>query len=259
MHASTVSGEAHQLIDARDLYQKMRQSLGDKRNELSEENIAEIVRAYTGFETDTKRSKVFDNDHFGFHRITVERPLRRRWEVNDETLERLETDNRYRKLAEAKKAAKQQEARQIRDIIASLRGRSFDDFDKLWDEVKPTLKEAGISATKSRQTMFMDVIGIPDPEATPVVDKASEPIPDSDLRDHEHVPLTEDIGAYLDREVLPHVPEAWVDDSKTKIGYEVPFTKEFYVYKPPRPLEEIDADIEKVEAEIIALIQEVTG
>ncbi len=99
---------------------------------------------------------------------------------------------------------------------------------------------------------------VADPQAPLVVDKKGQPLPDPDLRDNENVPLNEDISAYVTREVLPHVPDAWVDESKTKIGYEIPFTRHFYVYTPPRPLAEIDAELDAVEAEIQAVLAKVT-
>ncbi len=89
-------------------------------------------------------------------------------------------------------------------------------------------------------------------------DKKGQPKADASLRDTENVPLKEDVQAYFEREVTPHVPDAWIDDSKTKIGYEVPFTRHFYQYTPPRPLEDIDADLKAVNAEIMQLLQEVT-
>jgi type I restriction enzyme M protein len=84
-----------------------------------------------------------------------------------------------------------------------------------------------------------------------------EPEPDPDLRDYENVPLNDDIDAYTAREVLPHVPDAWVDHSKTKVGYEIPFTRHFYVYTPPRPLAVIRSEIEALEAEIQGMLGEV--
>lgn len=96
-----------------------------------------------------------------------------------------------------------------------------------------------------------------DPEGEVQLVKGS-PEPDADLRDYENVPLDEDVNEYLAREVLPHVPDAWIDHSKTKIGYEIPFTRHFYVYTPPRPLEEIDAELKALEAEIQELLGEVT-
>lgn len=98
---------------------------------------------------------------------------------------------------------------------------------------------------------------VSDPEGEVQTDRKGNPLPDADLRDNENVPLDEDIHDYLKREVLPHVPDAWVDEVKTKIGYEIPFTRHFYVYTPPRPLAEIDAEIRALEAEIQAMLGEV--
>lgn len=158
-----------QLINAAELFQKMRKSLGSKRKELGEAHIAEITRLYGAFE-ENERSKIFDNAAFGYTTITVERPLR-------DAAGRIERD------------------------------------------------------------------------------KKGQPKADAALRDTENVPLSEDIGAYFAREVLPHVPDAWIDASKSKVGYEIPFTRHFYVYTPPRALEEIDADLQRLGAEIGELLQ----
>jgi type I restriction enzyme M protein len=101
-------------------------------------------------------------------------------------------------------------------------------------------------------------LAVRDESAPVVTDRKGQPEPDPDLRDFENVPLVEDVTAYLEREVLAWAPDAWVDDSKTKIGYEIPFTRHFHVYSAPRALEEIDADIEAVEGDILALLREVT-
>jgi type I restriction enzyme M protein len=90
-------------------------------------------------------------------------------------------------------------------------------------------------------------------------DAKGNPEPDPELRDYENVPLKEDIHEYFKREVLPHVPDAWIDESKTKIGYEIPLTRHFYKYVPPRPLDEIEADIKEIEQDIIRMINEVAG
>ena len=98
-----------------------------------------------------------------------------------------------------------------------------------------------------------------DDEAEVCGDRKGHVEPDSDLRDNENVPLKEDIGAYMEREVLPHVPDAWVDESKTKIGYEIPFTRHFYEYEPPRELEVIEGEIRALEAEIQGMLAGVFG
>ena len=99
-----------------------------------------------------------------------------------------------------------------------------------------------------------EAFSVSDPEGEVQTDRKGKPMPDPDLRDNENVPLDEDIHDYLKREVLPHVPDAWIDDPKTKTGYEIPFTRHFYVYRAPRPLAEIDADIRVLEAEVQALL-----
>jgi len=157
-----------QLINAVDFYKKMSKSLGDKRNELSEEHIAEITKLYGSFK-ESKVVKIFDNEDFGYNKVTVERPL----------------------IENGKKA----------------------------------------------------------------VDKNGNPKVDSALRDTENIPLKENIQEYMKREVLPHVPDAWVDESKTNVGYEINFTKYFYEYKPLRSLDEIRADILALEEEAEGLIK----
>lgn len=159
-----------QLINGVDFFKKMSKSLGDKRNELSEEHIEELTGMYGRFE-ENKYCKIFDNEDFGYAKVTVERPLKK----NGKT----------------------------------------------------------------------------------VKDKKGNPKPDSSLRDTENIPLKEDIQSYMKREVLPHVPDAWVDDKKTNIGYEINFTKYFYEYKPLRSLEEIRADILALENETEGLLKQV--
>ena len=97
-----------------------------------------------------------------------------------------------------------------------------------------------------------------DETATICTDAKGNPEPDPELRDYENVPLKEDVDEYMKREVLPHVPDAWVDESKTKVGYEINFNRYFYTYTPPRPLDEIEADLKAIEQEIADLLTEVT-
>ena len=103
---------------------------------------------------------------------------------------------------------------------------------------------------------ILSALGERDETAEIVLDGDGNPEPDADLRDYENVPLKEDIHAYFEREVMPHVPDAWIDESKTKVGYEIPFTRHFYKYEPLRPLEEIEADIKKLEQEIQSILGE---
>lgn len=160
-----------QMINAVSFFEKMSKSLGNKRKIISESQIEEITRLYGDFQ-EGENCKIFDNDHFGYSRITVERPLK----------------------------------------------------DEKGDIVK---------------------------------DKKGNPKPDTSLRDYENIPLKEDIKEYFDREVLPHVPDAWIDKSKTKIGYEINFTRYFYKYKPLRSLDEIKADILALETETEDMIHQI--
>ncbi|MFN4288593.1 MAG: N-6 DNA methylase [Brevundimonas sp.] len=202
-----------QLIDASRFWQKMRKSLGSKRREMSEDNIATITRLFGGFQraqiatmldadgtvvghmvvTEGETlpvppvggkvklaplSLIFDNADFGYRTITVERPL-------------------------------------------------------LDDQGRPVLGQKGKAKGK--------------------------PVADSALRDTENVPLSEGVEAYFEREVKPHAPDAWIDDSKTKLGYEIPFNRHFYVFEPPRDLGEIDADLREVTDRIKAMIEELAA
>ena len=175
-----------QLIDASGFWQKMRKSLGSKRKEMSQEHIDDITRLFGNFEELTRQvdgspvpiSRIFANDAFGYHTITVERP---------------ERDAQGR-------------------VVLGTKGKG-----------------------------------------------KGKPVADASLRDTENVPLSDDITEYFKREVLPHAPDAWIDTDKTKVGYEIPFNRHFYVFKPPRPLAEIDAELKGVTDNILRMIGGLTA
>jgi type I restriction enzyme M protein len=114
-------------------------------------------------------------------------------------------------------------------------------------------------STASFEKAIWAAVSVSDPEGEAQRAKDGAPLPDPDLRDYENVPLDEDIDAYFAREVTPHVPDAWIDYSKTRVGYEIPFTRHFYVYTPPRPLAEIDVELRDLESQIQKLLGEVAG
>jgi type I restriction enzyme M protein len=252
-----------QLVDARELFVKMRKSLGEKRKELSADQIAEITRLYGAFE-ENERVKILPNESFGYQRITVERPLRLRYEVTESTLLALEASAGWQKLTELERAS-------LVDRLASLDGTSATDRREFARQLGP-LPRAIEKAT-------WEALAVRDPEAPIVIDSKRRPEPDPDLRDNEHVPLPgrndgfdddpsarlasapyrEAVETYVAADVLPYVPDAWIDHSKTKVGYEIPLTRHFYRYVPPRPLEEIDAEIRALEKEIQTLLREVTA
>jgi type I restriction enzyme M protein len=259
-----------QLVDARDFFTKMRKSLGEKRKQVPAGQIAEIVRLYGDF-TEGERVKIFPNEAFGFLRITVERPLRLRWEATEETLAAFDADAKLaRLLRDAQRAA-------LRAELTGWRGEVFTTHKQAAKRLRDTVVPLGIVG-KPIEAAVLDALAVRDPEAEPVTDARGNPEPDPDLRDYENVPLPATpvsfeadpaarlasleyrtaVEDYLAAEVLPYVPDVWIDHAKTKIGYEIPLTRHFYKYVPPRPLPEIDAEIQQLESEIKNLLREVT-
>jgi type I restriction enzyme M protein len=249
-----------QLLNAVDFFAKMRKSLGNKRNLISDDQIAEIVRIYGAFE-ESEHSKIFDNEDFGYRKITVERPLRLSFAVTPERLAALEASRAFESLATSKKKGKQAQ-KEIEEGIAlqqalvdALRalpaGEVWNDRAKFLDSIDALPVSAPV------RKAILNALGERDETAEVCLDEDGEPEPDPELRDTENVPLKEDVQAYFRREVKPHVPDAWIDDSKTKVGYEIPLTRHFYKYTPPRPLEEIEADIRQLEGEIVKALAEV--
>ncbi|MFE9185351.1 N-6 DNA methylase [Micromonospora haikouensis] len=241
------------LLDGRDHWTKMRKSLGDKRKMLTDEHIADLTRAYVDALTiaddpehpQHAKVKVFATTDFGYQRITVERPLRLRFEVTDETVALL---------AEARAVIKYADREALLAGATSLIGTSA----ATRAEFAMRLNGLGKLPAAVEKAVW-EAFSVSDPEGEVQTDRKGKPLPDTDLRDNENVPLGEDIHDYLKREVLPHVEDAWIDESKTKIGYEIPFTRHFYVYQPPRPLREIDVEIKALETEIRTWLDEVTS
>ncbi len=238
-----------QLVDARELWTKMRKSLGEKRKMVSDDQIAEVTRLYAEL-TEGDRCKIFRIEDFGYRRITVERPLRVWCEVTEETLATLGTSKTLAKLDEDVRE-------RVLSAVEGLKGTLTTEREALAEKVRAALSSVG-KLGKPVEKAVLDAATVRDSDAPVVTGKKGEPEPDPDLRDYENVPLTEDVDEYVKREVLPFVPDAWVDDWKTKIGYEIPFTRHFYKYVPPRPLEEIDAEIKALEKDILGLLREVT-
>ncbi|MET8554830.1 class I SAM-dependent DNA methyltransferase [Streptomyces sp. NPDC004959] len=249
------------LLDARDQWTRMRKSLGDKRKFISDAQIEAVTDMYleaVAAAADPKHplpenAKIIERKEFGYQRITVERPLKLRFEVTQETLSALRDSAAIDKAMDAGAFAA---------ALKPLIGERWATKAEAWDAICQALVPAGLlmSTGKPFQKALRDVVGVRDPNGEVQYIKKGDPHPEPDpeLRDNENVPLGEDIDAYMKREVLEHVPDAWVDKTKTKIGYEIPFTRQFYVYEPPRPLEEIDAELTSLEAEIQRLLDEVT-
>lgn len=281
-----------QLIDAREFYIKMRKSLGNKRNQIGdgEENrpdqISQISRIYGNFKHDEKRklaingtekevivSKIFDNADFGYNKVTVERPLRLNFQASNERIALLDDNRAFQKIAESSKkneAARRQEIeagrkrqKAIKDMLHDLQketeGKLFKDRSGFLNELNAIETHSGVRLSAPEKKAVLEVLSEKDETAEICRDAKGNPEPDSDLRDTENVPLKENIEEYFKREVLPHVPDAWIDHKKTKVGYEIPLNRHFYRYEPPRALEEIAADVKELEREIVAMLAEITG
>jgi type I restriction enzyme M protein len=255
-----------QLIDATAMFQKTRKSLGEKRKEIGEGDRATIVGLYHAFE-ENERSKIFRNAAFGYQKIVVERPLRLKFQVTAERIAALQEEKAFQAVASSKKkgAAGQQDVAErewtqaaILEVLRGFNGeRVFLSRDEFSDELATAMKRAEVKLAAPVGKAILSVMSERDEAVEPCVDRGGTVEPDSDLRDNENVPLGESIEAYMAREVLPHVPDAWVDLDKTRAGYEIPFTRHFYKYTPLRPLAVIEAEIRGLEDEIRGMLDEV--
>ena len=244
-------GKIH-LIDAREVWtaggsEDNKRSLGDKRRHLTANQIDQVVKIYGRFK-DGESSKLFDNADFGYTRVTVERPLRLRYQMTIEEKSRF-LDACPHLLDD------------IQAIDKELGRNPQRDWNVLWARIEDLLRARKSRWKATEQKLFRSVFTHKDPEAEPVRKDDSDAgyEADPDLRDVEIVSLKDDIDAYFKREVLPHIPDAWMDRTKDKVGYEINFNRHFYRYTQPRPLAEIDADLKQAEAEIVRLLQEVTA
>lgn len=259
-----------QLINGTGFFKKMRKSLGNKRHEIGDDQRDDITRLYGNYRNG-KFIKIFDNEDFGYHRITIERPLRLNFVVNDERLEKVRETKAFANLTKSKKRKDKKKAEaEIADgrmmqqaILDALENAALKRLVKNRDKFSVTLKgifkEAGLSIPASLFKVILMALSERDETADICTDNKGNYEPDPELRDYENVPLKENIEDYMAREVLPHVPDAWVDESKTKIGYEINFNRYFYKFTPPRPLDEIEADLKSIEKEIADMLAEVAG
>ncbi|MEH6502190.1 MAG: class I SAM-dependent DNA methyltransferase [Pseudoalteromonas distincta] len=244
-----------QLIDGSQHFAKMRKSLGSKRQYITEDQIDELVRLYGRFEQ-TAQSKIFPVDAFGYRRITVERPLRLNFQANAERIEKVLEEKAIQKMDAA---AQEQLVTALQAMDASQLHRNREQFSKL---LKKTLSAHGVSPSTPELKAILNALSERDPEADICMVKG-QPEADAGLRDNENVPLGESVYDYFEREVKPHVPDAWIDTSKTDaqdgevgvVGFEIPFNRHFYVFQPPRPLEAIDDDLKACTDRIKQMIE----
>jgi type I restriction enzyme M protein len=287
-----------QLIDASQFDQdakqglfcaQMRKTLGAKRREIPLEKGQAILKILKDFKDGDTRtvssegkaedivvSKIFPTTHFGFRKITVERPLRLNFQASSERLPRLEEEPAFKNLAVSRKkgAAKYKEeeagrAEQeiIRKFLRTIPGTLFKDRREFEELLDASADKAKLKLAAPIKKAILSALSEKDESAAICKDKEGNPEPDPDLRDTESVPLSERIETFFEREVKPHVPDAWIDTSKRDekdgqvgiVGYEINFNRYFYRYQPPRPLEIIEADIRTMEKDIVRMLAEVTG
>jgi type I restriction enzyme M protein len=270
-----------QLVDARERFVQMRRSLGNKRRELSQENIRTVVREYGEF-IETPTCKIFDNTEFGYHRVTVERPLRLVYTMSLEGKERFL--NAYPHLLDDVQAIDQNLGRTPRE--------DWNAFDRMMTDL---LKKRGSKWKSPELKAFRNVFAEAHADALPVIvgrhESTKNPFAriwgwfedshekgklvryeaNTDLRDNENIGVVEITGSdelskaneqhivrYIQSQVIHHVKDAWADRESVARAYEINFNRYFYTYKPPRPLEDIDNDIKALEQEILQLLREVT-
>jgi type I restriction enzyme M protein len=280
-----------QLIDATSntFWTPMSKSHGAKRREIPLDRARDILKILNGFRDGETRSvvkdgkaeevvvsRIFPTTHFGFRKITVERPLRLNFQANPERIARLEEEKGFQALAQSKKrgtagaeeqAAGRAQQEAIRKLLRALPGTLFKDREKFEHALDTAARKAGVKIPAPARKAILSALSERDESAAICRDKEGNPEPDPELRDNESVPLAESIETFFAREVQPHVPDAWIDTSRRDpkdgqvglVGYEINFNRYFYRYIPPRPLEDIEADIRVIEHDILRMLAEVTG
>jgi type I restriction enzyme M protein len=238
-----------QLIDGGTLLHAMTTALGSKRNELAPADIDEILGLYRGFKNGG-RSKVVPREEFYFRTITVERPLKRRFQLTRARVDVALATKAAGKLSDGDR----EKLRSTLVTYSASRWMSRPEFAKHLADV---VMSVGLALPAPVLTAIVDAIGEHDDEAEFVVDAKRRWLPDTSRRDTENVPWTEDIRTFVAREVTPFAQDAWIDESKTKEGCEIPFARLFYQYRPPRPLADIDADLAVVLGRIRQQLEQV--
>jgi type I restriction enzyme M protein len=254
-----------QLIDGRGFYKKMRKSLGNKRHEISDEDRQKILDIYKRFE-EGEHCKIFKTEDFGYRQITIERPLKLNFQVSPERIEKVKSEKSFVNLVEGKKKpaqieAGQKERQEILDRLNNFDDKLYKNRDEFLKVFEEKFKDKKLSAPLKKA--ILSGLTERDETADTCLDKDGNPEPDSELRDTENVPLGQDVYEYFEKEVKPYVPDAWINESKKDhkdnqvgiVGYEIPLTRYFYKYEPPRKLEEIEGDIEEVENELLDLLK----
>ncbi len=278
-----------QLINASSFWTLLRKSLGAKRREVPFGRKQEVLRLLADFQDGATRtvdqdgeeheavvSRVYPTTHFGFRKITVERPLRLDFQASPERIARLDDQRAFANLAVSRKkgatkardeeAGRKQQAA-LRALLRSLPDDLFLDRALFEAKLSDAARETDLKLAAPIRKAILSALAERNPKAEICRDRDGRPEPDPELRDTENMPLSDAVESFFEREVKPHVPDAWIDTNRRDpqdgevglVGYEINFNRHFYEYRPPRPLEEIEADIQRVEKEIVDMLQEMSG
>ncbi len=256
------------LVDARNIRTQLRKNLGEKRYEITDENAQEILEHYIE-NKNTEQVKIFNTTDFAYRQITIQRPLRLKFEINSKTLERLKNHKDFLNDVPSKKKGEKgdeenklwQELRAaIYEILESIQGEIIISRVDFLEKLESELKKRNLKTTKRIAKIVWQQIGERDEEGEICLDENGKQEADNELKDYERVPWGMDINKYFEKEVKPYAPDAWVDESVCDgkdqgvgvIGYEIPFTRFFYEYREPRKFDEIEIDIKKIEEEILS-------
>jgi type I restriction enzyme M protein len=271
------------------MWTQMRKSLGDKRREIPIDRAQDILKILTDFKDGDTRlvgrdgareevavSKLFPTTHFGYRKIIVERPLRLNFQASPERIARLEEERGFKSLADSKKKGPTGEREKadgralqeaLRNLLHSIPKAVLKDRDEFQGLLEAAAKRKALKLAAPVRKAILSALSERDETGSICRDKDGNPEADPDLRDSESVPLAESVEEFFAREVKPHVAHAWIDETKCDqkdgqvgfVGYEINFNRYFYRYNPPRPFEEIEADIRAAESDIMRLLAEITG
>ncbi|AKB63747.1 type I restriction-modification system subunit M [Methanosarcina mazei] len=262
-----------QLINGTTFFVNMRKSLGNKRHEISSEQIEYLTLIHNSF-NENEHSQIHNNNEFGYRKITIDRPLKLSFQVTDNCIEMLKEQTAFQNISVSKKRKNNEEkekeeaeGRRLQEsVLKVLSGmdktivyKNRDEFAKVLNK---SLKNAGLSIESPVKKAIFSVMSERDETADICKDSKGNVEYDSDLRDYENVPLSEDIHEYFEREVKPYAPDSWINESITdekdgkvgKVGYIINFNQYFYEYQPPRSLKEIENDINSLESEILDML-----
>ena len=266
-----------QLIDATSFWSPMRKSLGSKRREITADQIGQVTQLFERFK-EGEHAKIFPTTAFGYRKITVERPLRLNFQASPERIERLQTEKAFANLATSKKKPGKEHDAEVAEgielqqaILKTLTtlhpAKLHKNRPEFLGVLKAALRQFKLKPPAPVLKAILSALSERDEAAEICTDDKGNPEADPELRDTENVPLEEDVEEFFAREVEPHVPDAWINigvkDPKDgrigRVGYEININRYFYKYQPPRPLEQIEADIRMLEREIVGMLREVAG